>query len=251
MFFAETDFSVKLLSVFSLDWKSNNTAVAPRPYNALSFRLVGDAEFEGENGKVRVGNNALLFMPENVGYYLRSGAEKLVVVHFELNGKKQNFFESFVPDKPEIFCELFLSLCEIWEGKKTGYMLRATSVFYRILEEMVRGAARLEHSADYDKIKPAVSYMNRHYTDSALTVETLCSLCGMSDTYFRRLFFREFGMTPLKYLTDLRIGYAKELLSSGYYTVRQVASNVGFEDAKYFCTVFRKKCGCTPSEFAR
>ena len=73
----------------------------------------------------------------------------------------------------------------------------------------------------------------------------------MSDTYFRRLFFREFGTTPLRYLTDLRISYAKELLSSGYYTVRQVAANVGFEDAKYFCTVFRKKCGCTPSEFAK
>ena len=129
--------------------------------------------------------------------------------------------------------------------------MRATSIFYRILEEMVKQRMQEDHSADYGKIKAAVLYLNTHYTDSSLTIGKLCSVASISDTYFRRLFYREFGMTPVRYLAELRVSYAAELLESGYYTVRQVAWNVGFSDPKYFCTVFRKLRGCPPSEYGR
>ncbi len=249
MEFLDSDFSLGILSVYSPSWSANHTAVAPRPYNALSFRLVGNAVFTDERGSVETADNDILFMPEGVGYHLHSEAEKIIVVHFTLEGKKQNFFERFRPDKPERFRELFLSLCETWELRKTGYQLHALSILYRILEEMVKQKAREGHSPDYEKIRKAVHYMNAHYTDSTLTVGKLCTVAGVSDTYFRRLFFREFGMTPVQYLTELRVTYAQELLESGYYNVRQVAAEVGFSDPKYFGTVFRKETGRNPSEY--
>ena len=72
MLFLESDFSVKLISVFSPSWQAVNTAVAPRTYNALSFRLKGDAEFTGQGSRVRVADNDILFMPENVANGLKT-----------------------------------------------------------------------------------------------------------------------------------------------------------------------------------
>ncbi len=251
MIFSESDFSVKLISVVSPSWKENNTQVAPRPYNALSFRLTGNAVFENGGVSVKTQDNDILFMPEGVGYHLFSGAEKIIAVHFELVGKNQSCFEVFRPEKPERFRELFSSLYDAWEEKRSGYSLHATSIFYRILEELVKQNARQEHSADYEKIRDAVHYMNRSFTDSTLTVDELCRIADMSDTYFRKLFQTEFGTTPIKYLTELRMNYAAELLESGYYSIAQAAAEAGFPDAKYFSRVFKVFYGKTPNEYKR
>ena len=70
--------------------------------------------------------------------------------------------------------------------------------------------------------------MQEHFNDSELTIKLLCEISGMSDTYFRRLFSEVYHTTPNKYLTGLRISYAEDLLSGGYYTIERVAQECGF-----------------------
>ena len=106
MEFASDLFSVKLISVLSLDWQENQVYVPPRPYNALSFRIKGNAVFTDSFQTVATKDNDILFMPAGVGYHLSSGAEQLLVIHFEIDGKKQNYFEVFHPASPEAFLEL-------------------------------------------------------------------------------------------------------------------------------------------------
>ena len=71
----------------------------------------------------------------------------------------------------------------------------------------------------------------------------------MSDTYFRKLFYKVFNTTPLSYINSLRIERAKALLSELNSTVDQVAQKSGFSDAKYFSTVFKKFVGVPPSKY--
>jgi two-component system response regulator YesN len=80
-------------------------------------------------------------------------------------------------------------------------------------------------------------------------ISALAALSDMSDTYFRRLFLEVFGERPLDYLNKLRVSYACELLTSGYYTVSEVAGRSGFPDPKYFSTVFKRITGESPTEF--
>jgi AraC-like DNA-binding protein len=49
----------------------------------------------------------------------------------------------------------------------------------------------------------------------------------------------------------MRLNFAKDYLSCGYYTVAEVAKKCGFEDASYFVRFFKKKTGCTPNEFKK
>lgn len=72
--------------------------------------------------------------------------------------------------------------------------------------------------------------------------------------YLRKLFQKEMGMTPLKYMVDLRMKKAKSMLAAAWtreYSVAEVAESCGFSDALYFSRVFKKYYGCSPSEFVK
>lgn len=75
-----------------------------------------------------------------------------------------------------------------------------------------------------------------------------------SKGYFRKLFCAEMGMTPLEYLTKLRLEYAASLLVSGepYSTkTAYVAERSGFLDHRYFSRLFKKKYSITPQEYRK
>ncbi len=72
--------------------------------------------------------------------------------------------------------------------------------------------------------------------------------------YLRKLFQKEMGLTPLKYMTDLRMKKAKSMLAAAWarkYSITEVAESCGFSDALYFSRVFKKYYGCSPSEFVK
>jgi len=247
MEFLSDVFSVKIFSVLQLDWEKNDVYVPPRPYSALSIRIKGNAVFSDNGRSLSANDMDILYMPAGVGYHLTSGAEQLIVVHFDVPETKQDSFEVFSPPNADAFLDLFTSMDRVWQQKKPGYYLRCTAMLYRLLEMLLfQGNSALPVNADSEKIKPALRYIHEHYRDSQLTVFDLCRLLGISDTYFRKLFFRVYRTTPNRYINELRITYAEELLCSGYYTVEEVAERSGFSDSKYFSTVFKKLRGYPP-----
>lgn len=251
MLYSAGNYAIRIRTVLMLEWETNSAYIPPRQYNALSFRLKGNAEFIVDDDRIRAGDQDILFGPPDCAYTVKSGEERLVVVHFESVEKLSGMLQVLQPENPQQVEELFLSLLKTWEEKKPGYYPRALSIFYKILEMVVKQTSKDTHSPHYEKIRDAVEYMMKNYRNSDLSVEDLCKRCDISDTYFRKCFLDEFHVTPNKYLTNLRIDYAKDLLESGVYSIEQVAERSGFIEPKYFCTVFKKIVGKTPSEYKR
>ncbi len=245
-FFSE-DFTIKLLSVQHLDWKGSNSLVAPRPHDALSFRTKGNSVILGGGKREQLKDCDLLFMPKNLGYTLRSGEESILVVHFDMIGKKRKNFEVFHPAHSETFRNLFYSAYEEWSARKQGYYFKTMSYFYKLLSKMEVEFTKTNAHPSYQKIKNSLDYLHANFTDVAITVPSLCSLSNISDTYFRKLFFDVYGTTPVDYINKLRLSYAYELLQTQYYPVSVVAEKCGFDDVKYFSTVFKKTYQRTPS----
>ena len=72
--------------------------------------------------------------------------------------------------------------------------------------------------------------------------------------YLRKQFQEKIGLTPLKYLTALRMKRAKSMLTAGggrEHSIAEVAESCGFKDALYFSRVFKKYYGCSPSDFVQ
>lgn len=98
-------------------------------------------------------------------------------------------------------------------------------------------------------ISAALEKIHGNYTEEDLNIAGLSKLCGITPEYFRSIFVKIYGVPPSKYIANLRISRAKELLSSGMYSVSETAHMCGFEDVSYFSRCFSRITGVAPSEY--
>lgn len=82
-----------------------------------------------------------------------------------------------------------------------------------------------------------------------IDLETLAEQVGLSRFHFTRAFKTTFGIPPYKYLLDLRIRKAAELLRSTQTPITAIALEVGFSCSSEFARAFRQAMNCTPREF--
>lgn len=87
--------------------------------------------------------------------------------------------------------------------------------------------------------------------DKNITLRDAASLVFLSPQYLSKVFMQEKGRTFIEWLNSCRIEKAKTQLLLGGETVANVAGQVGFNDYKYFGTVFKKYTGMTPSEYKK
>lgn len=147
-----------------------------------------------------------------------------------------------MPPDRESLQSRFERLYRVWTRKEMGYTLEAKMLLYDILLRIERAYDRPRDS----KLFSACQYIHEHFTDRDISVEKLAQLSSMSDTYFRRLFAQEQGVTPLQYINRLRLTRAMELLRTDYYSVDQIAEMCGFNNIHYFSYFIKKQTGYSP-----
>ena len=86
---------------------------------------------------------------------------------------------------------------------------------------------------------------------SNIDCNILSDLCGISYSYFKRLFIMKFGISPIKYITKKKIMYACDLLLSNKYSVSEIAEMTGYETVYYFSRVFKEHIGMSPTEYRK
>jgi len=81
------------------------------------------------------------------------------------------------------------------------------------------------------------------------SLDELSARMGVSKFYLTRLFKKHTGRTISEYIMKRRLREAKILLYTSQLTVTEIACKTGFPNLSYFCQVFRRDTGLTPSEF--
>lgn len=103
---------------------------------------------------------------------------------------------------------------------------------------------------EMDRIRAMLTFVQTHY-DQPLQVDQIADSASVSRRECLRLFRRVLDTSPMRYVTDLRIGQAKRLLSETGLPLLAVANRCGFSDESYFIKVFRERTGVTPAKFRK
>ena len=95
------------------------------------------------------------------------------------------------------------------------------------------------------------NYLDRNFTQQ-ITTKSFQDIFGYNEKYISTLFKSEFGISPSKYISELRLKMAKTLLQNNPdILTKDVAEMVGFSDAFYFSRVFKAHEGMSPSQYLK
>lgn len=108
--------------------------------------------------------------------------------------------------------------------------------------------AKVTVEDDSRRILKVKNFISKNYMDE-LRLPELASLAGMSSSAFSRFFKLHTGRNISEYIIDLRLGYAARMLVDTAKSISEIGFDCGFNNLSTFNRIFKKKKGCSPSEF--
>ena len=241
--------NLKIISSLHRTSASHNK-IENRPTNTFIMRISGKVEYDFYDKIITLNKGEIIFLPKGISYKSRClPGEECIYTSINFEGQltdpkvavfsMENFYEA------DYICNHF---SDLWNFGNAADKHKCYALFYDLLSYL-SNTERLKHENEkkHTIIDPALDYLKKHIFDPMLNVEKLHNLCGISDTYFRKIFISRFGTSPQKYIAISRITHAKTVIDSGDFdTIKEVALSVGFSDPLYFGKVFKKFYGTSP-----
>ena len=108
--------------------------------------------------------------------------------------------------------------------------------------------AKVDVASDSRRVLKVKNYINENYRHE-IRLADMASLAGMSPSAFSRFFKLHTGRNLTDYIIDMRLGYASRQLVDSTDSIAEISYGCGFNNLSNFNRIFRKKKGCSPSEF--
>jgi len=249
LFYTNTDGSFKILGIFYVEKKKREITELGRTHTAISYRLKGNSIFETKKGRILAKDDCISYIPAGCDYRrITKDDEQLIVLHLEGLGNIEKEFQT-VNNAGEIV-PMFEKMLSLWEERGTEAHNRCLSLLYQVFDFLQQKGLSEERPIP-KKIEKGIRLMQRNFKDSRLSVSILSESCGVSESYFRRVYRQTYGISPWRAIQNSRYQHACNLLRSGYYSPKQAAELSGFTDVKYFRTAFKKQFGITPTEYIK
>lgn len=166
-------------------------------------------------------------------YHSKENHSSDSLLHLLNQGKHHyNSFKTFYDYQAAcVFLDFIIHLShlfayEMLENQQTT-VKRSTLIVYRLIDDINR------------------NYMQK-YSSQMIENKYNCNF-----DYINRKFKAETGQTIFSYLSDVRISWAKMLLTSGNIPIKEIAIRIGFEDIYYFSNFFKKQTGYSPTQYQR
>ncbi|WP_223067741.1 AraC family transcriptional regulator [Paenibacillus caui] len=157
--------------------------------------------------------------------------------------------------RPERLIRLYRSIYRTFEQNQVSCDMEAGGTARLLLARYMEDQQLLSPSiASMDteikqQINQMAGWINTRYMEP-LSIEDMSRQLGYHRTYLTRMFREQLGMSPMQYLTSVRLERAAVLLRSSYpLTIEEVGHSVGYRDALYFSKLFKQKFGTAPSAY--
>ena len=150
--------------------------------------------------------------------------------------------------------QVLADICAMYDARELeAAELQIQSLFYKIWWNLCRNlksSRKPQASANrrLTALKAMLSYIEGNYQNH-ITLEQISAAGNVSKTSCCNLFQKYVNQAPNLYLIHYRLSKGAELLASTDMTVAEICYEVGFSGASYFAEMFRKRYGCSPSQY--
>ncbi|KQN97115.1 AraC family transcriptional regulator [Paenibacillus sp. Leaf72] len=242
-----------------------NYHIGPRvaPYYYLLGVLEGQGTFiQGNKTYTLRQNDLFCLFPQVTHEYFTLAEEPLHKIFFAFDGKKAIQLLARLglgPQSPHApgaltpqaaeFMQQLLQLVSHSGPPNTD--LARLGLFHRIWDELVSSASPAVFPRDHRSIswlQKGLEYMEIHYAEG-ISVESVSDYVGVNRTHFTKQFSKAYGITPVQYIQQQKMGEAKRLLAQTGYTLSEIASSIGFPDLFSFSKAFKKNVGIAPKQY--
>ena len=233
--------------------------VRKNSYVLLQYTISGKGSFQTPDHTYpqQAGDLFLVQVPGDSQYSLPDDSEYWDVLYLEFSSEcLPLLYHIHLSCGPAFHLEASSTLPE---QMKQLYADAISNQLASVFDNSKAAYAFLLDLADYALENPALSsprvtlaknYLDSNYYNTDLNLDEVADAVGLSKYHLCREFNHLYGISPGKYLANLRLQKSCALLlQSHQHTIAEIASMVGFSNDNYFCKVFRKALGTTPTQY--
>lgn len=221
-----------------------------RDCEGLLFFVKGGIHYDFDGFSFDAHAGDVLRLPSGIPYGgTKIGDEEndFFVIDF-ISGEKDEFLNFPIPLAysvldPQKTADMFARAEKAWQSREPFYKIEVGKAILSILHDTASEYMHRSQGIRTGKADGIRGYINENSDKPNLDSADIAKHFYISETHLRRIFIKEFDISPMKYLSDLRIEKAKKLLLTSDMTVCEIADACGFGSVYYFSSAFKKKAG--------
>jgi len=243
----------------SYDWDGLRRKDGPLYLFQYTVSGFGNIDINGKIHRVEPGSAFMVEIPSTHRYYLPTDSEEWEFYFILFRPKKiEQEWQEVVKmlgritriqeDSSPIHFLKSTYLAAVKNQITDGF--RASSIVYQFVMELYRYGKGYEQVAERwpEKITLAARILTDEY-HSLQSLEEIAGRVQLSKYHFSRLFKKHTGISPMEFVTKVRMEKAITLLRTTDYTIEEIAKQIGYASSSYFIKVFHSWVGFSPGEF--
>jgi AraC-like DNA-binding protein len=129
--------------------------------------------------------------------------------------------------------------------------LEANAMLQQLLFEINNNQQSKDEGSDHQFIVQSLLKEIRRDFSKWWTVSQLAELCDVSENHFRKIFKEAVGLSPKKFLENIKLQHAKELLVHSNDSIKDIAEQLGYKESYHFMNRFKLQMGLSPGKFRK
>ncbi len=237
----------KIHSMFNIDVAIGDGGKVNRRFSGLIFAKSGSVLYSMNGEEYVLDREHLVYLPCADYFYEPTENGICLQLNFECNFDIGEFLVFPISDVA-LYEEKLENLRRMFYEENGAHSHHAClAALYDILTSLDKESVSSEHG-EYSRA--AIDIMRSELSDPELSNDAIAQRLNISTVYFRKLFFRETGMSPMAYLRKMRMEKAKEYLKLPLMSVSETAYAVGYSGIYPFSRVFKREMGEAPSAYS-
>lgn len=242
----------EILNIYQGKFPVCTTSVTERTSDCFVYVVSDGAEYTFSDVTYGAKKGDVLFLARGSSYKVTVTQKNYVyiVVNFDFAAEDATLENTIFSCNTEDLFPEFSKLLKLYMLSGFSDLLEIKSLLYHIYSAISKDTAYNYTSvAQRQTFKNIQSTLMQNAFDSELNVTEIIKSTNISEVHFRRIFKQIYGVSPIAYVTNLRINQAKNLLATSKIPISKIAEECGYTSSYYFTRTFKRVTKMTPSEY--